>query len=357
MPLLASAAGALLWSPSASALDPERQRLLVDFGQVPWMQCIVRSEATALDFSWSIDEEETYPIPADEVVGGRRHQILAINRQSILELPSWLSQADIDDTAAVIEGFGNVEAKYIWDQSPSWPSGSWLRVTPDAQRVEITHAAAEQGASFETSGISTGVYQLLGYTYDPPVNVTSRAEGLLKVVDTANEAGAPALFVHAAQQAVFTEGEHLRLAACIDAAPDTSLRAYLGEVELGAEPNWEPVDLDATAVPERGEFDLELDIPYGWGGQPLRKVLLRVDAVDPEGATYTAYSSRFFEIAADPNGETGEAQDADAGGERSSPGRCQVGDTGGFAYLGSLGLLGLAGVRRRRARTKSSLQA
>ena len=347
LPLLATAAGALLWAPSASAIDSERKRIRVDFGEVACIQRVVRSENAVHEFNWSIEEEEVYPIPADEVDGGRRHQILAIRKQSVLELPTWLSQTDIDATAAKIDGFGAVEDAYIWESSPDWPADVWRRVTPDAPRIEITNAAAEAGASFDTTGLAPGPYQLIGYTYDPPVNVTSRADGLLKVVDSPNEDGAPALYVHAGDFTVVTEGDRIDFDACLDAAPGTTLEAYLGEVQLGVEPEWEAIPLQLGDVPNRGEFQLSVDIPYGWGGQPLRKVLLRVDAVDPDGARYTAYASRFFEVAADPNG--GEESGETGGENESSGGGCDVGGRSGA--LGLLGLvLGLSFRRRRRAR-------
>ncbi len=340
-PLLALAAGALAFAPRAGAIDTLRKRITVDFGAVPCMTRIDRSVDPVVELSWSIDEEESYPIPDDEVVGGRTHQLLAIARQDAGALPTWVSQTDIDATAAVVTDFGTPPPEDIWTQAPAWPSDSWTRVTPDDPRIEITFEAAAMGASWDTTGIPEGAWQLIGYTYDPPVNVSSRREGLFKVVDDDGD-GPPALFIEPKDVALTMEGRDLELDACIDAAAGSSLSAYIGEVVGGgAEIEWEQVELSLDELPARGDFPFAVQIPWGAGGQPLRAYRVRLDVEDPSGAVYTAYSPRVYQVSEDPDGPP---PDDESG---ASPCACRA-DTKGTPAA-SLALLALLAWRRRRA--------
>lgn len=309
-------AGVFAFAPRAIAIDTLRERIRVDFGEVPCMERIVRSTDTDYTFNWSISSEESYPIPSDEVPGGRTHQILAIARQEAKQLPTWVSQADVDASAAIVPDFGVPSDEDIFERSPNWPAPSWLRVTPDDPRIEITDANAQAGATWDTTDVPPGAYQLVGYTFDPPVNITSRREGLLKVVD-GDENGAPALFIEPRDVAVTLEGTTLGLQACIDAAPDSTLTGYIGEVVASDAPiDWQEVDLEVANLPSRGGFELGVRVPFGAGGNPLRNYRVRVDVQDVGGASYTAYSPRVYAVAEDPDapGETGDGGSGPGGG-------------------------------------------
>lgn len=345
--------GALAFASSALALDQLRKRAEVDFGDVPCIQRVVRNQDPVFHFDWSIEEEVMYPIPEDEPAQSRRFQFLAVNQQNAGKSPEWISQADIDAVHELDATIGDPSESQIWEKSPNWPAESWFRVTPDDMRIEVTFAAADEGADWDTSGVPVGAYQVLGYTWDPPINITAVYEGLIKVVDDADDVGGPALYLEPWPEGdtpVVPEGALLELDICVDGPAETSIRAFIARPNPNARSNsdfeWVEATVSGYASAAQGNMKLSIEIPELGVGTVLEPHRVRIDVEDQEGNSYTAISPRYFQVSEGegnpPLGETGGDHAAEGGS-----GGCNLqGPAGTNATC--LALLSLLFWRRRR---------
>ena len=356
-PLTALAAGALAFVPSALALDNLRPRTVADFGDVPCMQRVVRSENPLFHFDWTISEETIYPLPPGEAVQGQRFQFLAVHRQDAGSTPEWINLADVEEAQALASQGGDEIVPppddAVWDLSPYWPSGTWTRITPDDLRIEQSNAAAELGVDWDTSGLPVGAYQVLGYTWDPEVNVTNAREGLIKIVDDADELGPPALYVNpweGDELPAVAEGEMLPVSLCTDAPEGSQLRAYLARPVADARHNehfeWVPAvisDIDAGT----GDHQVEVEIPE-LGVSSLREDhRLRIDIEDPRGQVYTAIAPRVFQVKQGDGDPPPSYEETGDGGDDDGSAGCRVDPSSGS--VGLLWLLPLLAGRRRKA--------
>jgi hypothetical protein len=323
------------------------------------MQRIVRSESPVFHFDWTISEETTYPLPEGEAVQGQRFQFLSINRQDAGTTPEWINLADVEEAQTLAsQGGGELvppDPNAVWDLSQYWLTQDWTRITADDARIEQTHAAAETGVDWDTSGLPVGAYQILGYTWDPEVNVTSVREGLLKIVDDPNEVGPPALYINpweGDELPAIAEGEMLPISLCSDAAEGSRLRAYLARPVADARGNqdfeWIPASLHGLDALGTGDHQLELEIPELGVGNMRQEHRVRIDIEDPEGRVYTAIAPRIFQVkqgegqAPPADDETGDGSD-----DGSASSGCRVDPRGEPATW--LLLLPLLARRRRKA--------
>jgi hypothetical protein len=344
----------LCLTPRALALDTLRARVTVDWGDVPCLERVVRSENPVFHFDWSIEEEVTM-VPEDEPPQSRRFQFLAIDRQNAGTSPDWITEADIAQVHAIDPSFGDPGPEEIWELSPNWPAGSWLRVTPDAERIPITLETAAAGVDWDTSGIPSGAYQLLGYTWDPPINLTRARQGLVKVVDTTDELGKPALYIDPWGESAPTapEGSELLAQICVDAPSGSTLEAYIAAGNPNARSNedfeWIAATLRGFEGQAEAMTEVAIEIPELGVGASFEAHRLRIDITDPEGASYTAIAPQFFNVAAGdgepPPGETGGSANEDSG--EGCACRAQPRNS---SLLGLLLLPAFAGRRRKLAR-------
>ncbi len=363
---VAVALGVIAASGSANAGDSLHPRTPVEWDDVACMDLVDRSIEPNYDLVYGIPYEDT-DVTADEVEDSRTHQFFAICRQTFLQedLPSWITVADVEQTQRNYEDFVTPPDDDILELAADW-SGCWHRITEDSARRPITEAMASQPVTWDTTTVPGGVYLLLGYTYEPPFNLwTPRVGGVVRVHDGGDPAaGGPAAAITTGKQ-LPCPGDTVRVEGCVSALPGTTMTAF-----FTTNPSPDPSDSTwipfAEDVPVQGEhFTLEWEVPPQASST---STILRVDFTDPNGMTYTAYQyGTIIVFPEDSAGCTDEPDDCLEGvvedpscettmtdPETSTAGA--VGDDGGCRLQGTaptgwgaLGLLGLLGLRRRRA--------
>src|SRR5688500_8876477 len=106
-------------------------------------------------------------------------------------LPTWLTQADVDDAASVdIVDPAAVDPEDILDVGTVW-QGCTTRIIADDARRPITDAAAAEGVQWDTTGLARGGWAIEGYTWDPPFNQWVTRDGVVAVFDDASASDNP----------------------------------------------------------------------------------------------------------------------------------------------------------------------
>lgn len=309
----AVAVGVVAASFSANAGDSLHPRTPVVWSDVACMEFVDRSVEPNYALVYGIPYEDT-EVTSDEVEKSRTHQFFAICRQIYLQadLPRWITIADVKEAADNDEDFVTPSDDDIFERATEW-SGCWHRINEDSARRPITDAMASSPVNWDTTMVPSGVYLLLGYTYEPPFNLWApRSGGVVRVHDGGDPAtGGPAAAITTGQQSLCV-GEQVRVEGCINALPGSTMTAY-----FTTDPSPKPADSTWTAfaeeVPVEGEqFVLTWEAPPQAAGE---STILRVDVTDPNGATYTAYQY-----------ETVLVRSAESPGCAEDPGEC----TGGF---------------------------
>ncbi len=235
------------------------------------------------------DPEDPADVFPDEVADSRTHQFFALCRDyhPWERLPNYVSLADTE--AAIANGLlepGDLEIEDVLDTSEVW-NGCHTRIVADADRRPIFFEYADAGVDWDTTGVAPGAYAIEGFTHEPAFNFYWHRPGVVKVIDgDADAAGPAAAIVDPA--AVHYAGCPMPIEGCVNApAGTTATLSYAGTLDQ-ERPGWAPTWVEAVVdAPISGDtFELEFVPPPEVAGAP---VLVRVDFVDPQGLSTTAY--------------------------------------------------------------------
>jgi hypothetical protein len=266
-------------------------RTPVVWNDVPMVQWVDRSIDPLYSLRYDIPEEDTDVTP-EEVDNSRTHQFFAVCRQTSPQeyLPSWITMADVEQTAEAYEGFATPEDENIFERNEAW-DGCWFRINEDAERRPITYEMASDPVVWDTSEIPAGTYFIWGYTYEPVFNLwTPRIGGIVRVHDGGDPAEDGPAGVITTREQTPCVGTMATFEGAVDALEGTTMSGHWalttgpGSQEPGWEPQWRPF---AEDVPVEGdEFSLAWEIPEEAGGET---VIVRIEFTDPMGRQYTAY--------------------------------------------------------------------
>lgn len=346
---------------SATAGNTVHPRTPVLWPEVPCMALVVRSESPSFAFDYEIPIEDT-ELSVDELEDSRRHQFLGFCRQwpAGRPPPRYVSLADLE--RAVNAGlddpalFDDPEATL--ETSPSW-AGCWTRITPDDDRRPITEAAAAEPVVWDISEVPAGTWLIAGYTWEPPYSLWSRAPWLLRVYDEPDPPAPQAAAVIGDTPDYVDHDDTLPLPICLSVEADSSFDLQWA-ASKDEELVWQSLgqDILGDMPPDGVEFVPPVE-SFGL------TVLLRAVVDQPNGDDYIAHALAPVIVFAPPDPGDGDGDgDADgdgtggsegtdtgetSGAPPSNSGRCSLTDERGNLGIIALGLLGLAGVRRRRS--------
>lgn len=224
----------------------------------------------------------------DEPQGSRTHQFIAFCRDAPVTqtVPPWLIRADLQasfDAGLLDPGDPSIVQDVLEDSQ--YFAGCWRPILSVADRRPITCEAARPGVDWDTRGLEPGPHIVAGHTYSPPLNHWQLRRGVFRVHDGDLDAAPPAAAIFTSDLDVWSD-EVVRLAACVDAPPGSTLRAEYAlapdapDVAL----TWQPF-LSAHPAPS-GDLELELHPAPEHAGQRLT-VRLLVD--DPQGRRAIAH--------------------------------------------------------------------
>jgi hypothetical protein len=320
------------------AVDGVKPRSLVIWGDDPCMTVVDRSVDPVVHLPYCISFEDPEPgegLQAYEVADSRTHQFLATARSVdlVVPLPSWVTHADIDAYALLavehdpLFEAAMIDPEDVFETSTMW-AGAWLRINGDDERRPAKFEVAAEGVDWNTASVPAGVYEIHGYTYEPPLNQYGplRRNGVVKVVDGPDlaQSGPAVAFETIPGGIILYRNGATLLTGCVDAMEGTTLTA---EWSPYGDVAWTPFAQDVEITGE--SFELELVAPEPLAGA---SGMLRVTARDPMGREYTSYlSTDLTVLAADNPGACndsgsgfiqgpgcGDESDSSGGGEESS---------------------------------------
>lgn len=303
---------------TAYAVDGIRPRSLVVWTDPPCMTVVDRSVDPVVHLPYAVSFEDTEHTD-DEVMTGRRHQMIGLCRQHTPQapMPVWLSQADVDDAATVdLVDPADVGTNEILDTMRQW-SDCAVRIVPDAQRRPITEAAAAEGVDWDTTSVAEGAWVVEGYTWDPAFNQWSPRRGVFAVYDDASAPNNPPAAAITSGEVIVAANDAATIEGCVVAPEGSTLRADWAEPAPGDEQVWQSFLED---MPIAGTtFAIEFMPPVELVGGSAN---LRVEIVDAMGRSYTAYM--IDQVSVIPGGggcdETGGGFLEDPGCESSGSG-------------------------------------
>jgi MYXO-CTERM domain-containing protein len=336
------AAAAVLGVPTpANAINGARERVEPQFEDVACMTRVVRSVDPVFHIAYSVERDDVELDPED-VPSGRRHQFLALAKQSPHALPDWISWADVSEAAtADLVDAGEVADGAVFESASAWPDGTWVRITPDSPRLPITLEQAAAGVDWDTSTVGAGPWQVLGYTWDPERNEHQLRDGLVMIVDGDGDSPAPGVHLTVPGDPIF-EGETLSMNGCADAMPGSTFAVHVAEVIPDVEPEWRLIEasIEGAGTTGRGSLDLEWEVPFDLGGSPAAQYRVRLTIEDPQGRIYEAHPLRRLEIL-----DAGDPVIPESGCQCAAPARGS--GQSGFPLV--LLAIGTAGAVRRRS--------
>ena len=328
----------------AEAANALRPRTPAQFFDVPCMLVVDKRAEPVLHLEYAVPFEDPGPggRTHDELPDTRVHQFFAFDHMRWnFALPNWINQEDYDRS----EANGDFTREYtpddILERSSLWPAPTWQRITPDDDRLPISHERADLGVDWPLDDVPVGTWVVAVYTWEPDNNLWSLRPGAIKVVDPNDpDSGAPAAFLSFDTPQQVTAYDPFPLAGCIDAEPGSTFTASWGVLIGNDEPQWVPFAEDEPA--STGALELPFAAP---GEAENERVKVRLEVTDPQGRSYVAYTPPMRVL---PNPDTGgESDDGDGDGGCG----CRAQPDPGLATLGLLVLL-LAGrsraVHRRR---------
>lgn len=296
------AALVLAWPGVALAGNGLHPRTPVDWSGAPCMTIIDRSQSDTFSLVYSIPYEDTELTP-DEVDDSRTHQFFAFCRDHHREeiLPSWITEADLADADG--HGLGDADGVDseldVLENSPEW-AGCWVRINSDAERRPITFEAAAEPIAWDISALPAGAWAVEGYTYEPWSNEWWPHPGVFKIIDDPDPAATgPAAALSFGEQTV-EHGSAAAITGCLDAMDGTLITASWAISGVGLEPQW---NVFAEDVPTpSGSFELSFEPP----AQTISNtVLIKIDAVDPMGRSWTAYANHYIAVIEHLGGDDG----------------------------------------------------
>lgn len=322
--------------------------------------CVItvdRSVDPVLHLDYEIPFEDTLKT-GHEVEDSRTHQFLALCRQYPHghPPPRYVSVADLE---RAIETENELELSLddpnaTMETHPDW-SDCFARINADDARRPITFESAEAGVDWDTTGVSPGVYQLVGYTWEPPRNLFVRSPFVVRVTDGAGD-GPVAVAPLAIASQTLVGDESLDLAPCLDLADepieDLDLRGRWALADGADDPaSWQTFELQP--ISEGAIPTLSFSPPEASHGLPI---VLAADVVDadgePRGPTAHGLRELIVIVPSDgvPDDDGGEPGDDAGPGQNDDPeaGGCRIaGDPRPLPLLLALCALPVARLRRR----------
>lgn len=172
-------------------------------------------------------------------------------------MPTWLTADDVMRTAAGVSPedmtaftADQVSAQDILESDARLASAVRPLVAGTA-RVPITEAQAIAGVDWDLRDVPPGVYQIAAYIFSPPYNGWAVRPGLIKVVDGAADAAAPAITLDRVTARLFA-GQGRRVRGCVD-APEGSMLELSTRVQSAVPGAFE---LHATQAVSSGPFEV-----------------------------------------------------------------------------------------------------
>jgi len=325
----------LAWSGAARAGNEAHPRTPVLWPEARCSWVVDRSTTSAIELEYAIPFEDTQLGP-DELADSRTHQFFALCRQRDPGdlLPNWITRDDVERAAALgLVDAASVGPEQVLDEAPAW-AGCFVRITTDDERRPITFAAAAEPVAWSLGDAAPGIYQIAGYTFEPPFNLWRARTGFVKLVDDPNDASQnlPAAAV-ARADAIWVGGGALEL--CIDAIPP--LESIVEWAPFAPQLDYRTLDQRTIAAP--GTVELELAGP---AIDESVEAVLRVRIIDALGREFVAHhaSTLVFEPGLD---ESSGDSDSDVATDTESAGAepvrgCACGQAGqagspGLAWL------------------------
>jgi len=278
-------AAALATSRSAGAADGIRPRSLVVWTDAPCMTIVERDADPVVAIDYSISFEDT-DHTGDEVDTGRRHQMIGFCRQHSPQspLPTWLTQADVDDAASVaLVDPADVDPEDILDLGTTWQDCT-TRIIADDERRPITEAAAAQDVLWDTTGLARGGWAVEGYTWDPVFNQWVPRGGVVAVFDDAGADDNPPVAAISTGELTIYEDEVALVEGCVVATDGATFTASWAETVPGPDQVWTAFLEDEAVVGTT--FAIDFSPPEQIVGGPAN---IRVEVVDAGGQSYVAY--------------------------------------------------------------------
>jgi hypothetical protein len=333
----------LAWSATARAGNEAHPRTPVLWPDSPCSTVVDRSEQTTLELAYAIPFEDTMLGP-DELPDSRTHQFFALCRQRDPGelLPSWITRDDVERAGALgIVDAASIGPEQVLDEAPAW-AGCFVRVTADDARRPITFAAAAEPVAWQLADAARGVYEIAGYTFEPPFNLWRARPGFVKILDDPSDPAQdlPAAAI-ASTDAIWQGRGTLEL--CVDAIPP--ITAVVEWAPFAPQLDYQRLDERTIAAP--GTIALELEGP---ALDEAVEAVLRVRIVDTLGREFVAHQATTLVLApaldepgTDADTDTGESEPAGRG-----PG-CSCGQipSSGALPLACLALLLGARLRKR----------
>ena len=219
-----------------------------------------------------------------------RHELVLFDDEDglVRMMPVWLSADDVMRTAAGVKpedmtGFAaaQVAPHDILENDPLL-SGAVRPLVGGTARVPITADQATAGVDWQLGDVPAGVYQIAAYIFSPPYNGWAVRPGLIKVVDGALGAEAPAAVMLEPISGRVFAGQGRRVRGCVDAPEGSTL-----EVSKRAQAQVAGAFMPWIAQPARnGPFELCL------ANEGVSDALeLRVEVRTPAGALAATRSS------------------------------------------------------------------
>lgn len=338
-------APALAWPAAARAGNEAHPRTPVLWPDATCSMIVDRSETATLELGYAIPFEDTMLGP-DELPDSRTHQFFALCRQRDPGelLPNWITRDDVERAGALgLVDAASVGPEQVLDEAPAW-AGCFVRVTADDARRPITFAAAAEPIAWQLVDAARGVYEIAGYTFEPPFNLWRARPGFVKILDDPSDPGQdlPAAAI-ASTDAIWQGRGTLEL--CVDAIPP--ITAIVEWAPFAPQLDYQQLDARTIAAP--GTIALELEGP---AVTDAVEAVLRVRIVDTLGREFVAHhpTTLVFAPALDEPGTDGTGTDTEDG-EREPTSRgpgCSCGQTPASDALAWLAWLAVLGARLRK---------
>jgi hypothetical protein len=338
--------GLTLAAPEAEAANALRPRTPAEFHDVPCMLVVDKSADSVLHIEYAVPYEDPGPGESrtpDELPDTRVHQFFAFGQlRWNFTLPNWINRDDYDRS----EANGDFTREYtpddILEHSALWPSGTWSRITPDDERLPITHETAAMGVDWDLTDVAVGTWVVAAYTWEPDNNLWAYRTGAIKVVDPGDaDSGGPAAFLSFDTPDFITAHEPYALSGCIDAGPGSTMTASWGIRVGNDEPQW--IAFAENEPASTGPLALDFSPPAEAENERIK---LRLEVTDAQGRRYVAFSP-FIQVL--PNPDTGGEDDDDGSGGAGGCAGCRAQPEPGPRMLGLL--LVLLAIRCRRRTT------
>ncbi len=281
----------------AAAGDALRARTpIVHLGET-CLTVVDRDATPIVHLSYSFPVEDTcagsYPAPA--------HQFLALCRPPAPgeALPQWITSADMAAAEALQIPLFPREPGDVLAESEVWKD-CWGRVTGDEAREALTCEVARGGVDWDVSALAPGAHVIVGYTYQPPLNLWSPRWGVFKISAGPDPDDAPPVAALGQREAFVYADQLVELPVCVSAMPGSSLRLEYARHDDA--PAWKLLaEIEATGT----TVSVPWIPPPELHGEDVR---LRVHVDDPLGRHGVLEAPELVHVLAVPSPTGGDAE-------------------------------------------------